>query len=448
MTLKLANFFSQCGLPDLAAYAYEAYLTFEKNDPNLHIYLQTLMYTSPDIFDHKYIFDAHTKWGKTLVRTPKYMDYPNALTSDRKLKIGYTCHFVTNSTSSTLLLPILKSHNRNKVEIFMYSDQDASQTPDNIRKYAEHWRDTQHLNDDDFCDLIRSDQIDILLELNGHCATNRYRALTRKPAPIQISYYNYSSTSGVPEIDYILVGEEVGIDNLQPYYSETIYHKKGIIIATPISDHFPPVSPPPFLKNGYITFGSFGQAHKVSHKQIQLWCEVLKKVSNSRFYMKANALDCEVVRSVFMNHFINSGIDSHRIILEGGSDYETLLNCYSKLDITLDTYPFGGGTTPIESIIQGVPVITLVGERFCSWHGYNNMHNIGHDEFIAQSSEEFVNKAVNLANDKNKLADYRRTLRSSLANSPRGDMKRFINELEEAYTDMWNTYIESVKTSM
>ncbi len=96
-------------------------------------------------------------------------------------------------------------------------------------------------------------KIHVLLELNGHIELNRYRALTRKPAPIQVSYYNCSATCGVPNIDYALIGEEINIENLQPYYSETIFHKKGVFIGTPVGAHFPPVSPPPFLKNGYIT---------------------------------------------------------------------------------------------------------------------------------------------------------------------------------------------------
>lgn len=439
--LEASVFLANTGLPDYAVKTFESYLELEPESPIVHHYLQTLMYTTPEIYDHKYVYDAHVKWGNTLQSYPKYTSYPNQLTQNRKLKIGYTCHFITNSTSSTLLLPILKAHNKDNVEVFMYSDQDPAQTSEQVRNLVEHWRDTYGLDDEAFCNQVRKDQIDILLELNGHCIPNRYRALTRKPAPIQVNYYNYSSTCGVPGIDYYLAGEELQIDYLQPYYSEKIFHKKGIVIATPISDHFPDVNPPPVLKNGYITFGSFGQAHKVSREQIQLWCEVLKQVPNSRFYMKASALDFPISRTVFENHFSASGIDMNRITLEGASDYAILLTLYSNIDIALDTYPFGGGTTTVEATLQGVPVISLIGERVCSWHGYCNLHNIGHDEFICSSKSEFIRKAVELAGDHQRLIHYRHSLRDDLIRSPRGDLSRFISELENAYSEMWGIYL-------
>ncbi len=439
--LQAAEFLANTGLPDYAVKVFEQYLSLVPQSPRVHQYLQTLMYTSPELYDHQYVYNTHVKWGKTLQLHPIFTHHPNPLTANRRLKIGYTCHFVTNSTSSTLLIPILKAHNKERVEIFMYSDQDPQQTSDDVRKLVGHWRDTASLDDHAFCELVRKDQIDILLELNGHCIPNRYRALTRKPAPIQVNYYNYSSTCGVPGIDYYLAGEELAIDYLQPYFSEKIFHKKGIVIATPLSDHFPPVSPPPVLKNGYITFGSFGQAHKVSREQIQLWCEVLKQVPNSRFYMKAAALDYSISRRVFEHHFAASGVEMHRIKLEGASDYATLLNLYSNVDIALDTYPFGGGTTTVEASLQGVPVISLVGERLCSWHGFCNLHNIGHDELICRSKTEFINKAADLAADHTRLINYRHTLRDDLIRSPRGDMQRFISELEDVYFEMWKTYL-------
>jgi protein O-GlcNAc transferase len=357
-------------------------------------------------------------------------------------KIGYTCHFITNSTSTTLLIPWLKAHNKNRVEIFMYSDQPSEEIPDDVRAIAEHWIDTKALDNDSFCEKVRADNIDILLELNGHCEQNRYKALARKPAPIQVNYYNYSSTCGVPGIDYILVGENFDIDHLQPYYSEKIFHKKGDLLPTVISSHFPPVAPSPFIKNGYITFGSFGQAHKISREQIFLWCEVLKKVPNSRFYMKASALDCDIAKSVFNNHFLQGGVALSRIILEGASDYSTLLKSYSKVDIALDSYPFAGGTTTAEALIQGVPVISLMGDRYCSKHGWLNLHPAGHNELLSYSKEEFVNKAVYLANNLDKLIHYRNTLRNDYANSSRANINKFIVDLEDAYFSMWDQYLQ------
>src|SRR5438046_780185 len=121
------------------------------------------------------------------------------------------------------------------------------------------------------------------MELNGHLLTNRYHEITRHPAPVQVAWYNYANTTGVEGMDYTLTSEDIHIDHLQPYYSETIIRKSGSSHAIPVGDHFPPVSSSPFEKNGYITFCSFGQAHKVCRQQILLWCEVLKRIPNSKF---------------------------------------------------------------------------------------------------------------------------------------------------------------------
>ena len=345
----IADFLSNSGLPDEAVRVYETLLSTRTMFPAVHSYLGTLMLrTSPDKYSHKYIYDAAVKLGKTLMSGPPYDRWHDSGSPERRIRVGYVCSYITNSTSLTMLIPILKAHHRDRVEVFMYSDDDPKRTSDKTRTITEHWRDVRGLDDDAFCELVRKDEIDVLLELNGHIELNRYRALTRKPAPIQVSYYNCSATCGVPNIDYALIGEEINIENLQPYYSETIFHKKGVFIGTPVGAHFPPVSPPPFLKNGYITFGSFGQAHKVSREQIHLWCEVLKRVTGSRLYMKSGVLDNPAINAVFAKHFSDGGIDMSRVWLEGASRYSNLLKLYSRMDITLDTYPYGGGTTPMD----------------------------------------------------------------------------------------------------
>lgn len=440
LMLNIAFFLSNAGLPNEGIYFFQQLLARDPHHRAVHLYLQTLMHVSEQSYSHQKVYDEHVKWGKMLQTHPIYTSYPNTLIPSRRLRVGYTCHFVTNSTSSTLLLPLINAHRRENVEIFFYSDQVAHEISDEVRHSVEHWRDTHDLNDDAFCQLVREDQIDILLELNGHCLENRYRSLTRRPAPIQVNYYNYSSTCGVPGIDYILVGDNVQLDKLQAYYSEKIFRKHGIHLATIVSPYFPPVSSLPSLTNGYITFGSFNQAHKVLREQIQLWCEVLKRVPNSRFYMKANALDYPATKSVYEKHFRETGIDMSRIKLEGSSDYMTLLNLYSHIDIGLDTYPFGGGTTTVEACIQGVPVISLIGERFCSQHGTINLESIGHAELIACTREEFIEKAVTLAHDGKRLQHYRNTLREDFKNSSRADLERFIVELEDAYKRMWQVY--------
>jgi predicted O-linked N-acetylglucosamine transferase (SPINDLY family) len=431
-----------CGLPDEASEMFRSALQIRHDDATAIIYLQNLMYTSPENYDQQKILSITKEVMSKIANSEKKYNHTNHnLDDSRVLNIGYTCHFFDNTTSTTLLLPIIKNHDRSKVKIFVYSDQDPKNTKKSTREFADVWHDTLGLNDDDFCNLIINDKIDILLEINGFCLQNRYRAINMRPAPIQVSFYNISATSGVREMDYILVGEEVETTNLQRFYTEKFFHKKGIQLATEVGPHFPEVKNEiPYKKNGYITFGSFGQIHKVSRKQIFLWSKILKELPNSKFILKASALDKEECRSIYSHHFLDAKIDASRIIFEGHSEYSDLLNSYQKIDIALDTYPYGGGTTTIEALIQGTPVISLVGNSFCSQHGAINLSNINHKELLSYSEEEFVLKAVELAKNPEKIEFYRKNLRNSVINSSRGNIKKYTQELEEAYKEMFKIY--------
>lgn len=404
-------------------------------------YLQFMMFGNPDIQTNEKLFQEHTKWATRLYKSKSiYLHYPNTLSKTRRIKVGYTCNFVTNSVSTVLLMPLLKAHNSDRVEVFMYSDEPSQDHNNPLYKGIENWRDTHNLNTDSFCELLRKDEIDILIELNGLIAGNRYHVIARHPVPIQVAWYNYPCTTGIPGMDYTLTGEEIDIKHLQKFYSEIIYQKQGCLHAMPFPDFYPPISPPPFEKNGFITFGSFGQAHKVNIDQIRTWCEVLKRVPDSKFFMKAGMLD-QPTRAAWVNHFTSNGIDKSRLILEGNSDYSELLKSYSRVDIALDTFPYNAGTTSVEALIQGVPVISQIADRYSSQIARINQGSAGHPELIAFSREGFILKAVALANDTSRLANYRNTLRSDFLNSKRCNVKQYMYELEDAYQNLWFKYL-------
>lgn len=440
----IAQFLCNSGLPDEGLEVYRALMARYDQPPEWMIvfYLLTLMFGSPDIQTDKLIHDEHVKWSRQFLRADVYKQYANPLTLNRRLKIGYTCHFVTEHVSTNLLLPLLKAHHRDRVEIFMYSDEPTQTGTGSAHALVDHWRDTHKMSHDEFCEAVRADEIDILMELNGHGLFNRYPAIARHPVPVQVAWYNYVCTTGVPGMDYCLVGGDIDIAHLQPYYSETIIQKRGSSHAMPIGEQFPPVGPPPFEKNGYITFGCFGQAHKVSRDQILLWCEVLKRVPGSKFFMKAQKLGEAGSRAAFIHHFAAGGIPESRLILEGNSDYATLLRCYERVDISLDTYPFNGGNTTIETLVQGVPVISRIGDRYSSQVAFASVGSSGHPELLAKTKKEFVRKAVELAKDKERLRRYRQTLRDNYRSSIRGDVEKFITELEDTYEEMWRRYVK------
>lgn len=445
---EIATFLVNSGYPDEAQEYHKLSLKMAMLPSTYSLYLQCLLLSLT--CTEKQMFEAASQYDKLfLSHVKRYNHYSNELTTNRRLNIGYLCHFFHNSVSQSLLVPYLSAHNRERVKIFCYSDAEPNEVPDFIKSVPEVWRDTKKLDDDALASLIREDKIDILLELNGHIVVNRYLTIARKPAPIQVSYYNIACTTGISAIDYALVGDEMVLPKANSYYTESVYYIKGVCGVAQFPSHFPDVTlEPPCLKNKFITFGSFGGAQKVNKEVIKLWCKVLKKVPNSRFYMKAGVLTFEAYLKSYKKLFEAEGIDTNRVHFEGFSEHHEMLKCYDNVDIALDTFPHGAGTTTMEATWQGVPVITLYGDRQSMQHGKLILTSVGHPELVAYSEEEFINKAYQLASDPEQLIKYRQQLRDDFKKSPRADVKSFAGRLEDAYYDMWKKYCNKAMTAM
>jgi protein O-GlcNAc transferase len=438
---EIADFLLNIGLPTAAKPYYQMSLKLDWTPDTHSLYLQCLL--MDPACDDEQMFAEATRYNDFFSDIKKTDSHTNLLDPKKKLNVGYICHFFHNCVSQSLLIPFLKAHNRERVKVFCYSDTETNEVDAAIKSIADVWRDTKNLDHETLSSQIKNDQIDILLELNGHCIMNRYAVIARKPAPVQISFYNQCGTTGISAFDYALVGDENNLEKSAPYYSEEIYYVKGVTGISIFPDHFPAVSPPPCLSKGYITFGSFGAAHKVNVDVVKMWCKVLKRVPNSRFFMKAGVLSHPAFLNAYKQWFKNEGISLDRIHFEGHSEHHKMLECYSRMDIALDTFPYTAGTTTMEASWQGVPVITLTGDKYCSQNGKVITSSMGHPELIAYSEQEYINKAVELANDKERLIYYRNNLRNDYRNSPRADAKAYAEKLEDAYVDMWKKYCES-----
>ncbi len=437
----MADFLLKIGQPDLAETYYRLSLDAAFIPATYSGYLQCLLLNPTCTMEKMYReASAYSFFFKDVSR---YNSYDNELTQNRKLNIGYICHFFHNTVSRSQLLPFIAAHNRRRTNIFCYSDTNIGEVSEDIKAIADVWHDTKDFNDEVLCELIRKDKIDILLELNGHCAINRYGVIARKPAPVQVSFYNISTTSGVPGFDYIMVGDGINIDNLQSYYTESFYFIKGATGIAIFPEYFPCPSPAPCLENGYITFGSFGAAHKVNGAVIDLWCKVLKEIPSAKLYMKAGVLSESRYLEAYQKQFEFLGIGEDRVYLEGFSEHQKMLECYSKMDIALDTIPHGGGTTTLEALWQGVPVLTLSGNTYCMQHGKVILERIGHPELVSYSEDEFINKAVILASSQERLINYRNNLRDNFRKSSYGDINGFVTNLENAYFGMWIKYCDN-----
>ena len=437
---EIATFFVNSGYPEIAQTYHEFSLKLSLDPATYSLYLQGLLLNTSCTEEQMY--KAAIQYEKLFLgHVKRYKKYSNELTTDRRLNVGYICHFFHNCVSKSLLVPFMSAHNRDRIKLICYSDAEPADVPDYIKAVPEVWRDTKTLNDAELAEKIREDKIDILLEMNGHIIVNRYLTIARKPAPIQISHYNIATTTGISSIDYLIAGDEMSLQKVDPYYTESLYYIKGVSGVAKFPDTFPDVTlEPPCLKNKFITFGSFGGAQKINKDVVKLWCKVLKAIPDSRFYMKAGVLTFEAYLKSYRKLFSDEGIDLERIHFEGFSEHHDMLKCYAKMDIGLDSFPHNAATTTMEATWQGVPVITYSGKRQCMQHGKVILDSFGHPELIAYSEDEFIRKAVELASDPDRLIKYRQQLRDDFKRSPRADVGAFAAKLEDAYHDMWGKY--------
>lgn len=393
------------------------------------------------------VFSEHNEWAKAFAKPlePLIAAHDNDPAPDRKLKVGYVSPDFCTHSVAFFLENVLISHNRNLVEIYCYSNtMTTDSTTDRLIGMADHWRDITGASDDEAAAIIRMDAIDILVDLAGHTRNSRMIIFALKPAPVQVSWLGYPDTTGIETMDYRLTDEVADPPGLTEHlYTESLYRIPGSFLCYKPSDQAQPVMDGPFKKNGRITFGSFNNTSKISQKTIVLWSRILKRVPDSRLKLKARSFSDFGTRKHILDMFADNGISSERIWFEG---YSVTLNehflLYNTIDIALDTFPYHGTTTTCEALWMGVPVITLKGDTHVSKVGVSIMTTIGCQDLVANSPDDYVNKAALLAKDSVTLSMLRSQLRAMMVTSPIMDPTGFTQSLETGYRDMWRWWCE------
>jgi predicted SAM-dependent methyltransferase len=219
----------------------------------------------------------------------------------------------------------------------------------------------------------------------------------------------------------------------------------------------PEVTSAPVDRNAFITFGSFNRYSKNSILMLKTWSDILNQVPNSRLLI---CVPEGVIRDNMFSYFAGRGILSERISAFAKVSHPEFWKMHAEVDIALDPFPFGGGTTSCETLWLGVPLVTCTGiaagevleqsfvQRFASRMGYAFLRSLGLQQLAAQTVAEYVSIAVALAKDKERLAQLRQTLRARMANSPLTDEPRFVNEMEAAYRAIWQAWcVQQSETS-
>jgi predicted O-linked N-acetylglucosamine transferase (SPINDLY family) len=399
-------------------------------------------------YDAHEIFCEHLKFSRQHLEPSSSLVLPHAndCSTERRLRIGYVSPDFKKHSVAYFIEPVLYVHNHDKYEIFCYSDVvNTDGFTDRIRSYADQWRNISGMPDEEVEEIIRKDRIDILMDLAGYTAGNRIPVFARKPAPIQAGWIGYPATTGLSAMDYRITDNHADPPGMtEQYYVEKLLRLPDCYLCYLPDGDSPEISPLPALESGHVTFGSFNNFAKVSSETLSLWTGILKEIPDSRLLIKAVCFSDEATCQRITRVFADNGIASERIELLPLEPFmRNHLNLYSRADIGLDTFPYHGTTTTCEAMWMGVPVITMTGKSHVSRVGTSLLSNVGLTEFIAGSDDEYIDIAVKLSNDIERLKTFRAGIRDMMISSPLADKERFIVNLEKLYREMWGNWCKS-----
>lgn len=361
-------------------------------------------------------------------------------TVNKKIKIGYISKYFFSSTGERWILDLIEKHDKNKFEIYIYHDNSAQdETTKAFAQFADHFRAVSELDDQTLAKTISKDGIDIMIDLLGHVNGNRLATFALRPAPVQVSWFGYFGTTGLPQMDYVFADAQVVKTSEYNDFVEKVYHLPNSYCYFRPPQISCSILEAPFKKNGYITFGCFSRFNKINSELLDLWSKVLNAVPDSKLLLKQKVLEDEDFTNYLKNFFSDRNINPDRLIFEGDEHFDQYFNAYNRIDIGLDTFPYGGGTTTMHAMLMGVPCICLEGSRWVSRGGGPLYYRlIGYPELIAQTKEEYIQKAVELSKNLEKLDFYRQELPKKFLNSPVCDAISYTKDLEKAFQEIWS----------
>jgi len=464
---NLGNALKDQGQVDDAVEAYRHAVQLQPEDASMHSNLIYALHFQPNQ-DANVIAEEQQRWNRQVSdpRKRQFGPWANARHPERRLRIGYVSPDFRDHVVGRNLLPLFRCHDRASFEMVCYSDV---LRPDvvtgEIRRLADHWRRTVGMSDAALAEMIRQDDVDILVDVTQHMARNRLPVFAGQPAPVQVSFAGYPESAGVDAIQYRISdrwlesGMEIpsgrerspSVPHLPASQPESTERSASVPYQGRAERVFliesfwcydgcekdVTITPLPATENGWVTFGSLNNFCKVNEALLELWARVLARVPDSRL----------MLLSLFGSHrqrvleFLERRtVASERVEFVEPRQRHEYLELYQQLDIALDPFPYGGHTTTLDALWMGVPVVSLAGRTGVARGGLSILSNLGMRELVTGSEADYVKVAVELARDVPRLTALRATLRGRLEASLLMDAPRFARQIEEAYRAMWKVW--------
>jgi predicted O-linked N-acetylglucosamine transferase (SPINDLY family) len=439
---NVASCLKELGQLDKSSSAYRQAMDLQPSDTIVHSNLLFNMHYDSSVTPAA-LAAAHRQWdakhGAGIHKPPS--DYANDRQPERTLRVGLLSPDLGQHPVGIFIVRYLENTDRAQIAFSCYTTTHLEgPLTDRIRRAVAHWHDVKDMDDEALAQKIRADGIDILIDLSGHSANNRLGVVARKPAPVQISWLGYPGDSGLAAIDYVIGDPFVLPETMQPFSRAKILHlPHGFVCFDPPAD-VPPVTPLPASIPGAITFGCFHNPAKCGEDVIALWAGILRRLPESKLLFKYKGFGAPSTQKRFQEQFVAHGIDASRLEFQGESPLAQMYAEMNRVDLALDPFPFSGGLMTCYTLWMGVPVLTLPGESFASRQGIDFLSAIGITETIAANAQDYIDKAVTLAQDLPRLADLRKRLRPAMERSPLCDGKLAASDLQDLLRKVWRDW--------
>jgi len=386
---------------------YNKSLSINSNQPELLIKI---------IFNYNYInhdqkdyFKVIDKYKKLLINFRSELKNKNILDQPFKnhvkeikneIKVGFITSDLREHPVGYQILPILGELRKfKKIKIFaFYNNNIEDEYTKKIKNIFNFWENIYSKSDLEVVSLIRSFDIDILVDLNGYTKGHRIGVLLKRAAPIQVTWAGYLASIGISEIDYIIADNFVIPDGKESLYREKII-KLSIWSGLNPENKISLNKVIPFTKNKFITFGSFNNPRKISLSVINLWSKILIALPDSKLVIRSMEFKNIWLREYYSNLFDKNSVKKNQLIFEDQVSREDLLEMYNEIDVALDPFPYTGGTTSFEATWMCVPILTKIGDTFISRCGGSINNTLGLKDWICENDEDYFNKAVKFSND-------------------------------------------------
>ena len=397
----------------------------------------------PD-FPVEFVSQAHRDYAQCVrtCSTPARTD-PSP---DRPLRIGVLSGDMRTHSVAYFAEPFMRNRPQGCTLTIFATDvaRVGDEIRDSIREMSDKWIHAFSMGDEALDQTIRSNNIDVLIELGGHTSGGQLTALDSSPAPVIVSAIGYPNTTGHPAVGWRVVDSITDGPESDALCTERLLRIDPCFLCYSPPKNAPEPAMPAI--DGPIIFGSFNLAAKITPRSVALWAGALNAVPNSRLLLKCKAIADPGSREFFLERLASNGIPSERVdIVAYTKGLQDHWNLYSRVHVALDTTPYNGTTTTCEALWMGVPLVTIEGDRHAARVSTSILHAAGHKEWVANSPEDFAAIASRLATDRDRLQTLRFGLRSELQASVLCDQVAYADRFHAALREAWRSWCASVK---